>query len=195
MLFKGIGQAVEQRVSLTTVVRLLLTEIRQPASASKPVQPASSPGPVLEDSMQIGSCGGRTDPAQALIFTECVAVVDGFAASPMQFEPLDPQLRLLIRPKHKSLPLMQRLFAAEHRSQGEQAKAGDVAAGLFWWPFAFQSIRIVQFLPEHLHAATDAEELTAVFGITDQFSVQSAAAQGSKIAKGLFTSRDHDGIG
>ena len=132
MLFKGIGQAVEQRVSLTTVVRLLLTEIRQPASASKPVQPASSPGPVLKDSMQIGSCGGRTDPAQALFCTECVAVVDGFAASPMQFESLHLQLRLLIRPKHKSLALMQCLVAAEHGSQGEQAKAGDVAAGLSW---------------------------------------------------------------
>ena len=140
MLFKGIGQAVEQRVSLTTVVRLLLTEIRQSASTSKPVQPASSPGPVLEDAMQIGSCGGRTDPAQSLICAQGVAGFDDFAGSPMQFETLHLQLRLLIRPKHKSLPLMQCLIAAEHGSQGEQAKAGDVAAGLSWWPFALQSI-------------------------------------------------------
>ena len=54
MLFKGIRQAVKQIVPLTTVMGLLLTEIRQSASASKPIQPASSPGAVLEDSVQIG---------------------------------------------------------------------------------------------------------------------------------------------
>ena len=55
MLFKGICKAVKQGVSLATVVRLLLTEIRESASAAKTIQPATSPGSVVEDSMQIGA--------------------------------------------------------------------------------------------------------------------------------------------
>ena len=55
MFFKGIRQSVEQGVSLSAVVRLLLTEVCESASAAKPIQPASSPGAVIEDSMQVSA--------------------------------------------------------------------------------------------------------------------------------------------
>ena len=97
MLFESIGETIEQCIALTAVMGLILVQFGQVLSTSQSVQPTTTPGPVVEDSMQIRSCGGASlvvvvlDPPESVVGTKRCAVITDFRQSPVKFESLQLQ--------------------------------------------------------------------------------------------------------
>ena len=51
MLLERIGETIEQCLTLSAVMGLILVQFGQIASTSQPVQPTTTPGTVVEDSV------------------------------------------------------------------------------------------------------------------------------------------------
>ena len=79
MLLEGISEAIEQGISLTAVMWLILTKGWQSLELSQLIQPASPPRATLKHSMQIGACHKTSlladgiDPAKLCIKAQRLA--------------------------------------------------------------------------------------------------------------------------
>ena len=101
MLLERIGKTIEQCLTLSAVMGLILVQFGQIASTSQPVQPTTTPGAVVEDSVQIRSCGGSSlavvvlDPPEFFVAAKWCAVTTDVGQSPVQFESLQSERRHL----------------------------------------------------------------------------------------------------
>ena len=97
MLLESIGETIEQCLALTAVMGLILVQCRQATSSSQPIQPTTTPGSIVEDSMQIRSCGGSglvvvvLDPAESFVGAEGAAVTTDVRQPPVEFKSFQPK--------------------------------------------------------------------------------------------------------
>ena len=120
MLLEGIGEAIEQSIALTAVVRLLFAQHRQPFAYPQLVEPAPPPRTALKDAMEIGAGHALLHPAQSFIGAERLAGLEAGGAAAVQLEAFDLQRvafwRVVVegRPQGLAGALPQGFLAAEH---------------------------------------------------------------------------------
>ena len=60
MLLEGIGEAIEQQITVSAVVLWFVGQRLQAPLLAKPVEPGPSPGAVIEQPVQVGAHHART---------------------------------------------------------------------------------------------------------------------------------------
>ena len=127
VLLEGISEAIEQGISLTAVMRLILAKGWQSLALSQLIQPASPPRATLKHSMQIGACHKTSlladgiDPAKLCIKAERLAGFSRSGAAMVQFKSLELERAASIGPAGHTAALLEGFVGGKHRMKRQES--------------------------------------------------------------------------